>query len=204
MARYLGPKHKLCRRFGIKLCDSLKCPITRRPYKPGQHGPKGASRSTEYGLQLSEKQKAKFIYGVLERQFVNYYKHATAQTGDTGENLFRLLEMRLDNVLYRSGLCPTRRSARQLVSHGHVTINGRKTNIPSYQCKKGDTIRLLEKSENMLMIRDVKKRLTKHKPPSWITLRNADRIGIEVTGQPEENELAVGVDPALIVEYYSR
>ncbi|MFA6909160.1 MAG: 30S ribosomal protein S4, partial [Patescibacteria group bacterium] len=202
MARYLGSKHRLCRRFGTKLCDSEKCPVIRRPYRPGQHGPKGELHMSEYGTQLAEKQKAKFLYGVLERQFVNYYKKATALAGNSGQNLLSLLERRLDNVMYRSGIMQTRRIARQFVSHGHVLVNGRKTTIPSYQPKKGDVISLSEKASRMIVVTDMKKKPSKRQLPSWLKVESEQIPTVTLLGNPTEEDLALGIDPALIIEFY--
>ncbi|MFC1687723.1 30S ribosomal protein S4 [Patescibacteria group bacterium] len=204
MARYLGPKHKICRKFGVKLCDSPKCPSVRRPYQAGQHGPKGSKRLSEYGTQLAEKQKARAIYGILERQFSNYFNKATTQPGDTGENLLRMLEKRVDNVLYRSGLAQSRRMARQLISHGHVRINGKNVNIPSYQCRANDILELKEKSEKLTIIKDAKKKIAKHRFPTWIKMTNTNPIKIEIVNEPEVEEVGVGVNTSLIVEFYSR
>src|SRR3989344_6892801 len=201
MARYLGPKHTLCRKFGIKLCDSPKCPAIRRPYKHGQHGPKGTSRTSEYGTQLAEKQKARMLYGLLERQFRNYVKKATGQTGNSGENLIKLLERRLDNIMYRAGIAQTRRMARQLVSHGHVRVNGKKVSIPSYICRAGETIQLKPRAENMGFIKDAKKGLSKKIIPSWIHIASSEPITIEITGDPSETDvLGVGINTSLIIE----
>ncbi|HEC83129.1 MAG TPA: 30S ribosomal protein S4, partial [Firmicutes bacterium] len=146
MARYTGSKCRLCRREGMKLflkgdrCMSTKCAVERRQYPPGEHGQRMRRRTTEYGMQLREKQKVKRIYGVLERQFRRYFEMASRQKGVTGENLLRLLELRLDNVVYRAGFAPSRDAARQLVSHRHFTVNGRIVNVPSYSVKVGDVI----------------------------------------------------------------
>ena len=138
MARYTGPRHKACRRARTPLCQSKRCPVERRPYPPGEHG-RGRIRESDYLIQLREKQKLRTMYGVLEKQFRRYYKNAAAQSGITGENLLRILESRLDNVVYRSGLARTRPQARQLVNHAHFLVNGRKVDIPSYQVRSGDS-----------------------------------------------------------------
>lgn len=205
MARYLGPKHKMCRRFGTKLCDSLKCPVVKRPYRPGQHGPKGSGHMSGYGIQLSEKQKARFIYGVLEKQFENYFTKATGQAGDTGQNLLRLLERRLDNVVFRSGVAQTRKMARQMVSHGHVLVNDKKVTIASYQIKNEDVISFRNRFQSTAIMTEAAKRLGKHDLPTWMTVASEQPYAIRITRSPEEGELQnLGIDPALIVEFYSR
>jgi len=146
MARDLRPKHKLCRKFGEKLCDSPKCPLMRRSYPPGMHGPNQKhTKLSGYGKQLREKQKVKRIYGILERQFSNYVAEASKKTGDTSKFLLHYLEARLDNVVYRSGFVSSRAAARQLVSHGHVVVNGKKLDIPSYRVRVGETITIKDK-----------------------------------------------------------
>src|SRR5215210_4816522 len=158
MARYTGPVCRLCRREKMKLflkgpkCDSMKCPIERRPYPPGEHG-RGRIRESEYLFQLREKQKARRIYGVLEKQFANLYEEANRQSGITGENLLRMLELRLDNVAFRAGWGASRSQARQFVRHGHVDVNGRRVDIPSYRLKKGDVVSLRDKARTMIVIR---------------------------------------------------
>src|ERR671928_436976 len=158
MARYTGPVCRLCRRERMKLflkgakCDTMKCPIERRPYPPGEQG-RGRIRESEYLLQLREKQKARRIYGVLEKQFRNLYEEANRQGGITGENLLRMLEQRLDNVAYRAGWGSSRNQARQFVRHGHVLVNGKRVTIPSYQCQKGDVITLSDKAKKNIVIR---------------------------------------------------
>jgi len=162
MARYIGAKCKLCRREGVKLflkgerCNTSKCAIDRRNFAPGMHGKKRVKLS-EYGLQLREKQKAKKYYGVLERQFKNYFNKADAQSGITGENLLRILEMRLDNVLYRAGYATSRTEARQLIRHNHVLVNSKKVNIPSYITKQGDVVEIKEKSQSATRIKELVK-----------------------------------------------
>ena len=158
MARYTGPVCRLCRRERMKLflkgtkCDTIRCPIERRPYPPGQHG-RGRIRESEYLLQLREKQKARRYYGVLEKQFANYYEKASRRQGITGENLLRLLETRLDNVVYRLGFAVSRAQARQLVRHGHFQVNGRRVNIPSYQVRPNDIVTVAASEDSATMIR---------------------------------------------------
>src|SRR5258706_5809223 len=156
MARYTGPVCRLCRRERMKLylkgakCDTMKCPIEKRPYPPGQHG-RGRIRESEYLLQLREKQKARRIYGVLEKQFANLYEEANRQQGITGENLLRMLELRLDNIAFRAGWGSSRAQARQFVRHGHVNVNGKRVTIPSYRVRKGDVISLRDKARNLIV-----------------------------------------------------
>src|SRR5690349_3325004 len=170
MARYTGPVCRLCRRERMKLflkgtkCDTMKCPIERRPYPPGEHG-RGRIRESEYLLQLREKQKARRIYGVLEKQFRNLYEEATRQPGITGENLLRMLELRLDNVVYRAGWGSSRAQARQFVRHGHVNVNGRRVTIPSYQLRQGDTVEIREKSRNLIVLRHNLDTIDRSTPP---------------------------------------
>src|SRR5918911_5630863 len=173
MARYTGPDCKLCRRERMKLylkgtkCDSMKCPIERRPYPPGDHGRSRRQQGSEYLTQLREKQKARRIYGVLEKQFRNLYVEANRQQGVTGENLLRLLEQRLDNVAFRAGWGASRAQARQLVRHGHVTVNGRRVTIPSYQVRKGDVVELRSKAQNMIVVQHNLDTLDRTMPP-WL------------------------------------
>src|SRR5947208_13070892 len=158
MARYTGPACRLCRREKMKLflkgpkCDSMKCPIERRPYPPGEHG-RGRIRESEYLLQLREKQKARRIYGVLEKQFRNLYAEANRQDGITGENLLRMLEQRLDNVVFRANFAASRNQARQFVRHGHVLVNGKRVTIPSFKVHKDDVVELHQKAQKMIVVR---------------------------------------------------
>lgn len=200
MARDLRAKHKFCRRFGEKLCDSPKCPVVKRSYGPGQHGPKGRGRLSEYGRQLLEKQKAKAIYGILEKQFYGYYKKAIQSTGNTAEHLMKLLEMRLDNTVYRLNFAPSRRLARQLVSHRHVLVNGRVVNIPSYQVKPDDTISVKEKSKKF--VQDYKTAISRP-VPTWLTYNEKTSEG-RIVSQPALEEQAVPLDAQRIIEFYSR
>lgn len=201
MARYTGPKHRLCRAEGVALCGSPKCPVIRKNAgPPGQHGQKGRRKPSEYGIQLREKQKVKRMYGVLERQFKNYFKSAVSKKASTGEVLLQILETRLDNVIYRLGLASTRPQARQLVSHGHVQVNGKRVTIPSYNVKIGDVIALSPKAANL----DFIKKLAAEKDqklPSWLS-RQAT-VG-KVNTMPKREELEADINERLIVEYYSR
>ena len=208
MARYTGPVCRLCRRERMKLflkgpkCDSMKCPIERRPYPPGEHGRDRMRQGSEYLTQLREKQKARRIYGVLEKQFHTLYEEATSQPGITGENLLRMLELRVDNVVYRAGWGASRAQARQLVRHGHVLVNGRRVTIPSYRVRKGDTIQLKEKSRSLIVIRHNLDTLDRQVPP-WL---EAGAEGTEVTVRdlPLREHIDVPVRESLIVELYSK
>ena len=207
MARYTGPVCRLCRREKMKLflkgpkCDSMKCPIERRPYPPGEHG-RGRIRESEYMIQLREKQKARRIYGVLEKQFRRVYEEATRQKGITGENLLRMLELRIDNVVFRAGFGASRNQARQLVRHGHVSVNGRRVTIPSYQVRKGDVVELRDKAKNMIVIRHNLDTLDRS-VPAWLEM---DGTGMKVTVRdvPMREHIDVPVREQLIVELYSK
>jgi small subunit ribosomal protein S4 len=207
MARYTGPVCRLCRREKMKLflkgpkCDSMKCPIERRPYPPGDHG-RGRIRESEYMIQLREKQKARRIYGVLEKQFRRLYEEATRQKGITGENLLRMLELRLDNVAYRAMFGASRNQARQLVRHGHVSVNGRRVTIPSYQVRKGDVIELRDKAREMIVVRHNLDTLDRTVPP-WLE-RDADGTKVTVRDLPMREHIDVPVREQLIVELYSK
>jgi small subunit ribosomal protein S4 len=206
MARDLGPKCRVCRREGMKLflkgerCLTEKCAIERRSYPPGEHG-RGRIKQSEYLLQLREKQKARRYYGLLEKQFRNYYDKAAQRSGITGENLLRMLETRLDNVVYRLGLAASRAQARQLVRHGHFLVNGRRVNIPSYQVKPGDVIQMRDGSPAEQVIRDATD-LTASVAP-WL---EADHEGLtgRVLKLPEREEIDTPVQEQLIVELYSK
>jgi small subunit ribosomal protein S4 len=204
MGRYLGPKDKLSRREGVNLFGKAKNPLQKRNYPPGMHGPSQRSRLSTYGQQLREKQKAKRIYGLLERQFVNYFKKALARTGDTGEILVQLLELRLDNVVYRSGLADTRAQARQLVNHGFFQVNSHKVDIPSYECKIGDVISLKELKKKKNLIKDlVKKWENKTEIAEWLA-PNHDEISFKVVTIPVIDINSLLFDTRLIIEFYSK
>ena len=195
--------HKACRRYGIKLCQSEKCPVMRRNYPPGVHGPKGPRRLTPYGLQLAEKQKAKIIYGLRERQFRNYYEKAIKQKGDTGLILQQLLEMRLDNAIFRLGLAKTRPQARQMVSHNFFLVNGRKVNIPSYQLKTKDEIEVKPNKAKANFFNNLEDKLAKQKTPSWLNL-DIKMVKGKVTSRPTIDDIEHLFNPRSIVEYYSK
>lgn len=208
MAKYTGSVCRLCRREGLKLflkgdrCFTPKCAIERRAYPPGQHG-QGRKKVSEYGLQLREKQKARRIYGILENQFRRYFEKAERQPGVTGENLLRLLERRMDNVIYRLGLGSSRSEARQLVRHGHFTVNGRKVNIPSYLIKVGDVITIREKSKGSPRIKELLERAGDRTPPEWLELE-AEQARARVVDLPTRDQIDATVQEHLIVELYSR
>ena len=210
MARYLGPVCRLCRREGMKLflkgerCHSEKCAIEKRNFIPGQHGKDRKAKLVGYGLQLREKQKLRRIYGLLERQFRNGFEKAAHQKGITGENLFIGLERRLDNVIYRMGFGTSRAQARQIVRHGHIQVNGRKVNIPSFQVKVGDEVAVREPSRNnptILAARDA----TAHAPaPGWMDV-DRDNLRSKITAIVKRDELVqIPINEQLIVELYSK
>jgi small subunit ribosomal protein S4 len=209
MARYTGPVCRLCRREKMKLflkgakCDTMKCPIERRPYPPGEHGRTQLRRKdSEYLVQLREKQKARRIYGLMEAQFSNLYKEANRQKGVTGENLLRMLELRLDNVAYRAGWGASRAQARQLVRHGHVKVNGRRVTIPSYALRRGDTVELGDKAKAMIVIRHNLDTLDRIRPP-WLEVA-AEGASVTVRDLPLREHIDVPVREQLIVELYSK
>ena len=207
MARYTGPVCRLCRRERMKLflkgakCDSMRCPIERRPYPPGMHG-RGRIRESEYLFQLREKQKARRIYGVLEDQFRNLYEEANRQDGITGENLLRMLELRLDNVAYRAGWGASRAQARQFVRHGHVTVNGKRVTIPSYQVRKGDAVEVRERARSMIVLRHNLDTIDRAIPP-WLD-RGGEGWAVTVRDLPLREHIDVPVRESLIVELYSK
>lgn len=209
MARRLEPKCKQCRREREKLhlkgekCLTVKCPIVKRNYKPGMHGPTSRTRPTGYGIQLREKQKARNTYGLMERQFRGYFEKASRMVGNTGDHLVRKLEMRLDNVVYRLGFGKSRALARQLVSHGHILVNGKKVTISSAQVRSGDTISLSEKARKSKLLENEEQRIEKHQVPGWLMLDAKDMAG-KVLSAPLGVDLKQGFDPRLIVEFYSR
>lgn len=184
-------------------CHSAKCIMVKRNYPPGIHGVKGRGRLTPYGIQLREKQKAKRLYGLLEKQFAGYYQKAIKFKGTTSDVLGRFLEMRLDNVVYRLGFAASRKSARQLVNHSHFLINGKKVNIPSYQTKVGDVITVKPKSLSATPFKNMKETMTKKEIPGWLHI-NKENLEAKVTSLPQSDDLPKNVDMTLIIEYYSR
>ncbi len=210
MATYHGPRCKQCRRHGMKLflkgqrCSTDKCAFERRAYGPGEHGnTRRRRKTTEYGLQLREKQKTKRIYGILEKQFRNYYKEAERQKGVTGTNLMSILELRLDNVLYRLGFAPSRSAARELVVHGHFEVNGRKVDIPSYLVKTGDEISVRDRSKNIPEIKESVDGKAGVGTLEWLELDPKKFTG-RVLDRPSRVQIPTPVNEQLIVNYYSR
>jgi small subunit ribosomal protein S4 len=207
MARYTEAVCRLCRRERMKLflkgpkCDTMKCPIERKPYPPGEHG-RGRIRESEYMLQLREKQKARRIYGVLERQFRNLYAEANRQAGITGETLLRMLELRLDNVVYRANFAASRNQARQFVRHGHVLVNGKRMSIPSAQVKRGDVIEIAPKAKNFIVIRHNADTIDRA-VPMWLET-TAGELKVTVRDLPLREQIDVPVREQLIVELYSK
>lgn len=199
MARYTGPKHKLSRRVGISLSGTGK--ELKRPYPPGQHGQNQRRKISEYGLQLTEKQKLRHMYGLTEKQFSNLFLKAEKMHGVAGENFMILLEGRLDNLVYRMGLSHSRQGARQLVNHGHVTVNGKKVDIPSYHVKINDTISLREKSRNLTLIKEALE--DRNYLPDYVTFDDKSLEG-KLIRLPERSELPQEINEKLIVEYYSK
>ena len=200
MARYTGPQVKQSRREGVALTDKAQKYLDRRPYPPGEHG-RGRIRQSEYLLQLREKQKTRRFYGVLEKQFRRYYAKASRQPGITGENLLRMLEMRLDNVVFRLGFAATRRQSRQLVNHGHFRVNGKKVNIPSYQVKADDVITLKQGSNAEGVVRAATELVASVAP--WLQA-DYDALNGKVLKAPERGEIDTPVSEQLIVELYSK
>ena len=210
MARYTGPVCRMCRRDGVKLflkgpkCFSDKCPVEKRNFPPGQHGQsKKVKKLVGYGLQLREKQKAKRIYFTLETQFRAYYEKAANKPGVTGDLLLQQLETRLDNVAYRLGFALSRRQARQIVRHGHVSVNGRKVNIPSFQCKVGDVIQIRDKSKEMGVLAAAKDFVSGQIRVTWIE-HAADGLSGKIVALPKREEIQLPVNEQQIVELYSK
>src|SRR5262247_542249 len=208
MARYSGPDCKLCRREKMKLflkgakCDSPKCPIEIRPYPPGEHG-RNRPKESEYLLQIREKQKARRIYGILERQFHGYYEEASRKRGKTGENLLQILESRLDNVVYRAGFVKSRDMARQLVRHGHFLVNGKKVDIPSYQVRESDVITVLGRSQKNVTIEHAMEEVKGRGIPAWLSF-DPSSISGRIVSMPTREQINLPVQEQLIVELYSK
>jgi small subunit ribosomal protein S4 len=209
VARYTGSVCKLCRREGLKLflkgdrCFSPKCAIEKRNYPPGEHGQRRRVKLTDYGLQLREKQKMKRIYGIVERQFRNYFRMAEQQKGITGENLLRFLERRLENVVYRLGFASSRAEARQMVTHGHFLVNGRRVDIPSYLVDSGDQIQVAERSRELLAIKGAIEGVKKRGLPSWLELDAQAMRGV-VRSLPAREDMVIPVQEQLVVALYSK
>lgn len=210
MARYIGPVCRICRREGMKLffkgsrCLTEKCAFERRGFPPGQHGQgRKSSKTTDYHTQLREKQKTKQIYGLLERQFRGYFRKAAKSKGITGEILLQMLERRLDNVIYRAGFAQSLREARQLVRHGHLQVNGKKVNLPSFLVKGGDMIEVKESSRESVRIKEAIENIGNKVIPSWIEVEK-DNYRARVTGLPTREEIPLPISEQLIVELYSK
>ncbi len=201
MARYTGPRHKACRRARQSICQSRKCPVDRRPYPPGEHG-RRRIRESDYLIRLREKQKLRTMYGVLERQFRGYYEKAARGEGVTGASLLRLLELRLDNVVWRSGMAATRAQARQLVNHGHFRVNGRKVDIPSCQVRQGDVVTLREESHDLIIVQHAIDTLSRN-VPEWLIVDHSQRK-IEILSLPSRAQIDTAINEQLIVELYSK
>jgi len=208
MARYNASVCRICRREGAKLyfkgtrCYTKKCSFERRPSPPGQHGVR-RRKVGDFGLQLREKQKVRKTYGVLERQFRNYFLEASTHTGVTGETLLRFLELRLDNVIYRMGFAPSRPAARQLVGHGHFAVNGRPTNIPSFQLKPGDRIEVRDSRQSREPFKVAKETLKSHQSPEWVSV-DATKLSGTIADVPRRDQMPLDLNEQLVVEFYSR
>jgi small subunit ribosomal protein S4 len=208
MARYTESVCRLCRREGTKLflkgtrCYTKKCAFERRPSPPGQHGVR-RRKMGDYGIQLREKQKVRRVYGVLERQFHNYFVEAENSEGITGENLLRRLETRMDNVVYRLGFASSRAQARQLVAHGHFAVNGTPTNIPSYKLKPGDRVEVRESHRSREAFKTIRETLRSHQAPEWLSLDAANLAGA-IASLPRRDQMPLDLSEQLVVEYYSR
>ena len=200
MARYTGSSYKQARRVGFSISETGK-ELARRPYRPGQHGNDRKGKLSDYGTQLKEKQKVRFMYGVNERQFKKTFNEAAKMTGIHGTNFLRLLESRLDNLVYRIGFASTRRGARQLVNHGHVTVNGKKVDIPSYRVKPGDVISIKEDDKNLKVVAESLAKVTKR--VEFITY-DEGKMEATYVRLPERNELNADINEALIVEFYNK
>jgi small subunit ribosomal protein S4 len=209
MARYTDPSCRLCRRERQKLflkgtkCFTEKCPVERRGYPPGQHGQSRRSKVSPYGVQLREKQKVRRMYGLQETQFRNYFAKALRQPGRTGETLVKFLERRLDNVIYRLSLAPSRKAARQLVTHGHFLVNNRPVDVPSFLVRAGDTVQVREKSRKLDLIHSSMKRMKDTAMLPWLSLDKATMVGTFLN-VPERADIPLNADEQLIVELYSK
>ncbi|MBI5214771.1 MAG: 30S ribosomal protein S4 [Ignavibacteriae bacterium] len=209
MGRYLDSSCRLCRRERTKLflkgtkCFTEKCPVERRGYPPGQHGQSRRQKTSEYGVQLREKQKIRRMYGLMEEQFHQYFEKALAQPGRTGENLVKLLERRLDNVVYRMGFAPSRKAARQLVNHGHLLVNDKVVTIPSYLIRPGEVVQIRERSKKMEVFHSSMKRIKDTMLPTWVSLDKAKMAGTFLS-IPERADIPLNANEQLVVELYSK
>ncbi len=208
MARYTASVCRLCRREGAKLflkgtrCYTKKCSFERRPTPPGQHGVR-RRKVGEFGMQLREKQKMRRVYMVMERQFRNYFESAENRPGVTGENLLRMLELRMDNVVFRAGFATSRAQARQFVAHGHFSVNGRMTDIPSYQLRVGDRVEVRQSRASLDPFKTAKETLRSHQAPEWLSV-DAAKLGAAITDLPRRDQMPLDLNEQLVVEYYSR
>ena len=200
MARYTGPKSKISRKYGEPIFGDTKA-LEKKPHPPGQHGRGRRRKKSEYAIQLAEKQKAKYLYGILEKQFRNLFSKASGKDGITGENLLQLLESRLDNLVYRLGIAPTRRAARQLVTHKHITVNGDNVNIPSYALKVGDIVSVRERSKSLETITN--SMIANPSQMEWLEFNSETRLG-KVVAAPERIQIPENIKEQLIVELYSK
>lgn len=209
MAKYTGPSCRMCRREGTKLylkgnrCNTEKCSFERRKFAPGEHGQGFRKKVSDYGIHLREKQKARRIYGVLERQFRKYFKMAEKRSGITGEILLQILEQRLDNIVYRLGFAPSRSSARQLINHGHIKVDNRKVDIPSYLVKANQVISIAEASRSLQLIKEATEAATDVEKYEWLEV-NHDNFSGKLISIPMKEQIPVDIDERLIVEYYSK
>tara|TARA_Y100001968_G_scaffold298989_1_gene309278 strand:+ start:1840 stop:2451 length:612 start_codon:yes stop_codon:yes gene_type:complete len=203
MARYTGPRAKICRRLEMAVFESPKFSAPRKNYAPGQHGQTRRRKVSNYGIQLREKQRAKYLYGLLEKQFRICFKKAQSKQGPTGHNLLKILESRLDNTIYRLSFAPTRSAARQLVSHKHFLVNNRVVNIPSYILKPGDVVQVRDKSKTIELILESMRKVQGENPMPWLTLDKAKLIGT-FDSIPERTEIPELINEQLIVELYSK
>ncbi len=202
MARDIRPKHKLCRQFGEKLCDSPKCPVTRRNYPAGMHGQsRKRAKHSSFGRQLLEKQKVRRLYGILERQFARYVTEASKKVGDTSKFLLQYLEARLDNVVYRAGFAKSRAAARQSVAHGHIMVNGKKVNIPSYRVRVGEVVAVKNSYLESPLFNGLKEILAKKEFPSWLSVE-ANKLSAKILNQPTIDR--PNFDAKAIIGFYSR
>tara|TARA_Y100001970_G_C13870864_1_gene668925 strand:+ start:48 stop:659 length:612 start_codon:yes stop_codon:yes gene_type:complete len=203
MARYTGPRARVCRRLEFPVFESPKFSNPRKNYPPGQHGDSRRRKLSNYGLQLREKQRIKYMYGLLEKQFRNYFKKSQAKAGPTGHNLLAMLESRLDNTIFRLGFASTRRSARQLVSHKHFLVNNRVVNIPSFQLKADDIIQVRDKSKKIEVFHESLRRVQGDNPMPWLEIDKAKLIG-RFLSVPERDEISEPLNEQLVVELYSK
>ena len=203
MARYIGPRAKMCRRLDYPVFESPKFASPRKNYAPGQHGQSRRSKLSNYGIQMREKQRIKYLYGLLEKQFRNYFKKAQMILGPTGHNLLKMLESRLDNIVFRLGFAPTRDSARQLVSHCHFMVNNKVVNIPSYILKPGDKIQVRDKSKKVEIFHENLRQVQGDNPLPWLTIDKAKMMGI-FENVPERDQIPEPLNEQLVVELYSK